>query len=457
MKTHEKKVIFMVIICNFLLMGNLFAQNSVTVHLDTVNTNDTIFICSGLDALEFYGPSGATGIKWMTNHFNDTTIAQNISLPGDFQGYISCQFENPTYQSIDFFVVPFEVDAGEDKYIACGNTTPLEVWSNYNKQEDLTFSWIPETGLDDASIINPTATISDTIKYYATVSIEGLCSQTDSVSVILKPHSQPEICRVGVDTTNKNIIVWEQPVSPFIESYNVYKESVVTDIYDVMDTVYAIAANYLIDSHSSPDVQSNKYKLSFTDACGVESKISSAHKTLHLAINRGQGDDWNLIWEPYEGATVSTYYIYRGTDKDTLELIGTTSGSSTQYSDLTAPKGQVFYQIEIVIPRECTLMKSANYSFSRSNIAWNGQTGVNENQFDEIKVYPNPVSKYLYIENGMSELYNLKLFNLSGQVVYEKKNASGKNTITLTHLQRGFYIVEITSEGKFSTRKILIK
>lgn len=457
MKSLTKKLICLGILINFILIGTLFAQNTVSVHLDTVSTNDTIFLCSGVDALEFLGPSGAAGVKWMTNNFNDTTIAQNISLPGDFQGFISCQFENPTYQSIDFFVVSFEVDAGEDHYIECGNTTQLEVWSNYNKQENLTFSWTPEAGLDIANIHNPTTTASDTMKYYATVSIEGLCSQTDSVSVILKPHARPEICRVGVDTTNKNIIVWEQTVSPFIESYNVYKESLVTDIYEVMDTVIVSDANYLIDSASNPDVQSNKYKISFTDVCGVESHISTPHKTLHLAINRGQGTDWNLIWEPYEGVTVSTYYIYRGTDKDSLEQIGTTSGSSTQFSDLTAPDGAVFYQIEIVIPRECTIMKSADYSFSRSNVAWNGQSGVKESMLNQFKVYPNPVSDYLNIEKGSSEYYSLKLFNLAGQTVYEKKQVMGKNTINTDTLQAGFYFLKIISNGKSFTSKILVK
>ena len=128
---------------------------------------------------------------------------------------------------------------------------------------------------------------------------------------------------------------------------------------------------------------------------------------------------WNLIWESYEGFTVSTYNIYRGTNADNLSLIGTTSGSSNQYSDISAPVGDVYYQMEVISPNAVNPSKvstfvqklkdsgnshessAESYNSSRSNIASNVVNGNNELVYDEgsskINIIPNPVSDKLYV------------------------------------------------------------
>jgi hypothetical protein len=94
-----------------------------------------------------------------------------------------------------------------------------------------------------------------------------------------------------------------------------------------------------IDSTSNAELQSNKYKILFKDNCGYESEKSQEHRTMHLTINKGEGNVWNLSWEQYIGIPVKSYKIYRGTSKSNLSLIDSISGSNSSYIDVSAPSG----------------------------------------------------------------------------------------------------------------------
>jgi hypothetical protein len=170
---------------------------------------------------------------------------------------------------------------------------------------------------------------------------------------------------------------------------------------------YQLSLSVFEDLQSAPDVQSNKYKISLVDRNGVESTQSSYHKTMHLSINKGMQAAWNLNWESYEGFVVSTYNIYRGTTANNLTLIGSTSGGSTQYNDVTAPAGNVYYQLEVVSPNVVNPSKvmgglqkameqenstAFSYGSSRSNIATNVMTAVNMTSEVSFEVYPNPTN-----------------------------------------------------------------
>ncbi|NJK98256.1 MAG: T9SS type A sorting domain-containing protein [Bacteroidales bacterium] len=220
--------------------------------------------------------------------------------------------------------------------------------------------------------------------------------------------------------------------------------------------------NFFIDENSNPYIQSNKYKLSFKDGCTLESEKSTAHKTIHLTINQGLNNSWNLIWEPYEGFEVSTYYIYRGTDMNNLQLIGSTSGSSSQYSDYSAPTGNVFYQIEIIGPKQCNYseLKStqATINSSRSNIATNSPTGLekNKNQSDLLSIYPNPFNDKIIIElNRDCKNGFIEITNMDGKRIKKVQAKSDKIEIITNDLDFGVYVIKILTEKAVVSRRII--
>ena len=68
------------------------------------------------------------------------------------------------------------------------------------------------------------------------------------------------------------------------------------------------------------------YKIAAIDVCTNESDLSPAHKTVHLTMNEGVNGEVNLIWNPYEGFTVSNYLIYRSIDGGQMSFIGFVAG-----------------------------------------------------------------------------------------------------------------------------------
>ena len=311
-----------------------------------------------------------------------------------------------------------------------------------------TFQWDPATGLDNPNIQNPIATPSQITTYTVSATAQNGCVATSSVTVSVIPMQAPEICIVSVDQNDKNVVVWEKPLSDVIDSFYIYKETNVTNIYQLIGVVSYADISIFTDNSSNPNVQSSKYQITFNDVCGLETAKSEPHKTMHLAINQGVGNTLNLIWEPYLGFEVSTYNIYRGIDPLNLSLIGSTSGTSTQYSDQNDHPGVLFYQVEVVSPNPCD--PSRSYTTSRSNVADNQGVGIQNHDPSngaDIKVYPNPATDLLTIssENG-STIHNVKIYDLQGKLILNIQNDYSK--IDISQIKSGLYIIQITTESQ---------
>ena len=469
MKTNKNKTktfIVLTIVIITVFGQNINAENYQTFYLDSINNNDTIIYCSGNDSIELISPEIADNICWMINNYQDTICLDTLILPNGHEGFISCQGSGIVYGAIHLYIYPFTVDAGEDKTIICGGTAQLEVTSNYTGTDILTYTWAPTAGLDDSTISNPTVAVTDNIEYSVTILTPNGCQSTDSINIYLQSINNPNICIVGVDSTNKNIIVWEKPLSAPIDSFYIYKETNVTNVYHKISTVAYDDYSVYVDTSSNPNIQSNKYKISLKDACGFESDKSPFHKTMHLSLNQGQNNVWNLIWESYEGFTVSTYYINRGTDQNDLQLIGTSTASNTQYSDFSAPTGYVYYQIEIISPNECNPEKSSSnirnsksLNISRSNIVTNNPQGVIENSMNSklITIYPNPAKSEVILELKKNNITNgtIEIINMNGQVIKKVIVRSRKTIINIDELDKGIYTINIKTDKGLVTQKLI--
>ena len=79
-------------------------------------------------------------------------------------------------------------DAGADAAICAGNTVVIGGTNTANGTvTPFTISWSPATGLDNASIANPTASPATTTIYTVTVTDANGCSGTDEVTVTVNP------------------------------------------------------------------------------------------------------------------------------------------------------------------------------------------------------------------------------------------------------------------------------
>ncbi len=68
-------------------------------------------------------------------------------------------------------------------------------------------------------------------------------------------------------------------------------------------------------------------------------------------------------------------------------------------------------------------------------------------------IYPNPVEDVLYIMTGSPS--NVKIYNSVGQLVLSKENVN--ETLNVSSLQSGVYMIRIETDGQVITKKLLKK
>jgi len=482
MKTKNQKtfiVSILVAVMLTMLTKQASAGNYTTIYMDSVkqmdnlNQVDTVSACSSFETIKVVPMKGLSNIFWpqfIQGVGGDTTYADTLYLQSSFNGMLNCEGnKGGIMESKGVYIRPLSF-SGKDKEISCGDKAILSTSTNYTGNGGLQYNWAPATGLDNPKIPGPVAIIKNNIMYTVTMTTPDGCIVTANVSVSMKPMDSPAICIVSIDsTTNKNIIYWEKPVSTAIDSFYIFRETNVTNVFNKIGAVNYNDNSVFIDTASLPNVQSNKYEISIKDSCGFESAKSAPHKTMHLSIGQGLNSSWNLIWEPYEGFNVSTYNIYRGTNLKNLQLTGTTSASSTQYTDFSTPSGRVFYQVEVVSPNTCGLsatstnLKSSPTSVntSRSNIVTNGPTAVSgvSGGAALFAVYPNPVVDNLFIGAGQTGLMgcNVEISDIEGRILKTVSLKPSNMEINVSDLNSGFYIISIKTGTGAATRTIVKK
>lgn len=87
-----------------------------------------------------------------------------------------------------------------------------------------------------------------------------------------------------------------------------------------------------------------------------------------------------------------------------------------------------------------------------------GYMGVGVNEISDInfEVYPNPAVNVVSINS--SENGQLKLYSVNGQLILENNITEGNNTLNISNVESGIYMVEVSiSNGKTITKKLIVK
>ncbi len=421
--------------------------------------------------------SGTITYKWTpATGLSSDTIAQPIASPKITTTYTLTITSSAGCSATDAMVVtvnPLTVNAGVDKLTAC--STPIQlgpVSSNYSGSGVLKYKWTPAEGLNNDTIANPIATVSSTTEYTLTITNENGCTASDKVKINISTLDKPKIDFVSVSSATKNVINWTRIANQNVSAYRIYRETNVAENYIKIGDLVDNTSNYFVDTLSAPNVQSNSYKLAVVDVCGNESPMSDSHKTMHLSINQGINGTWNLIWEQYQGFTVSTYNIYRGTNQTDIRQIGSLSGNNSQFTDFTAPSGYVYYQIEAVgsspagIPAYekslVTRIENGISITSRSNLATNKSDVDGIFQLKDLSsalsVYPNPASdKFNIVLNlPLTKKTIVKIFDVAGTQIKSELILSNNQTINTDILPNGIYMIVVESDAFIAKQKLVV-
>ncbi|HLP55308.1 MAG TPA: T9SS type A sorting domain-containing protein [Fluviicola sp.] len=272
-----------------------------------------------------------------------------------------------------------------------------------------------------------------------------------------------DICLVTVDTsTNTNLVVWEKPASQgTIESFNIYRETSQAGLYQLIGNVPYADESIYNDLVASPSVRSWRYKISSVDACGVESEISENHKTIHLVINLGLGDDINLSWDSYEGFAFPEFVIKRHTDVDGWTTLAQMPTNLFTYTDTPPTTDGLVYLVTVDPPAMCTSTKSLQQDFNSARSNKDNRLQTADASLDEllaanVQVYPNPTNGEITLENSTSETVTAKLYDASGRMLATIYVAPGSMQTDVSFLDSGMYQVVFTSGQARTSQKLSV-
>lgn len=139
---------------------------------------------------------------------------------------------------------------------------------------------------------------------------------------------------------------WNTELSSMVDRVEISRETNHLDQFEVLDVVSAASGTYL-DETSDNRVQAQRYRIRLlADNDAQTSDYSTPHNPLHVMINQAaNGTGYNLMWNAYEGLTIDSYSILRGTSANKLKEIAQVAGSQQYYTDTTAPASTCYYAV----------------------------------------------------------------------------------------------------------------
>jgi len=282
------------------------------------------------------------------------------------------------------------------------------------------------------------------------------CKTKLDIQVESSVPERQEICIVTVSPeTGKNLVVWE-PVQfkDEIDYYSIYKENPNTKEYEVIGTVSSEEMSVFRDEDSNPKTQSERYKISATNYCGIESELSYEHKTIHLQSEFGIKEYIELIQDFYEGHYVYTYKLWANTRLGYSYPIGSYNSQSKEawINKLVPDASIIRYYMTMEVESPCAPFaqnelkeESGPFSLAMSNIAEAETTDITSVDELLLTVSPNPSKGIVTIE--IPEDGELNIYSIDGKTLISESVNVGDKTINA--IPTGIYMVKLQGNKSY--------
>lgn len=378
---------------------------------------------------------------------NDTTVCENsniqLNAPGGYnyswspsQGLSNPNIANPIAvisNNITYFLTITDATgcAGTDSISINSNPLPLlNLGSNQAVCENSTvqlnapagydYNWLPAAGLDNATIANPIATVSNNINYVLTITDGVGCTATDSISIIAYPL--PQISFAADTAVCENACVTLLPIIGGNLQISWSPTATLNDSTIVNPTACPISNT--VFTATVTDINQ------CTANASVSVTVNPNPVTPTITFNGG-----NLTSSP-----ALTYQWYR----DNTPIVGATT------MDIL-PIGNGYYTVEVSNSNGCTAISDSLL------IVVDALNQLNNNT---ITISPNPVFDALRIALYTNEqIAQVIIFNASGAKVYENKAILNNTLVVDTKsYSAGVYFVSVqTTSGFYNQRVSVIK
>lgn len=162
-------------------------------------------------------------------------------------------------------------------------------------------------------------------------------------------------------------------------------------------------------------------------------------RPLGASLFQNEGSPWQW-WDPT--SPLATAIVSAGPPAISAHIASLVSNP-----DMSSMKGRAYGDtiIGYVIPR---IINSLSLGI-----------GLEENQAltSQFRVYPNPVSDIIKLESidNIKKIDAIKILDITGKVVFENAISELQKSISVSHLNKGSYIIEVMAEGEFFSHQFI--
>ena len=155
-------------------------------------------------------------------------------------------------------------------------------------------------------------------------------------------------------------------------------------------------------------------------------------------------------------AAMVQYNVYRSTDNETYEMIGSVPyvEGQTYYEYVDAPgAGSYYYQVRALYDNDCESEPAPAFDDPTHDYVTASVDAVNENS-DNVALYPNPTKGNVTIEAaGMSRI---TVVSVLGQVVYDTEVSEDTYVMNMSQFTAGMYMVRVYTESGVTVKRVTV-
>ena len=211
------------------------------------------------------------------------------------------------------------------------------------------------------------------------------------------------------------------------------------DVYKVDSTGNNTAVSRLLDDVSTPPLVNTQTEIGTFNNLYNNTYLFSYMGSRGFTINHPVLIKLDSI--PKTMCSLSSNYPHSNTKYYYHKSIGVATSTNTAYSAINQ---------SIITTTVNDFIPDTNYCIS---------IGIEElnSKSNSITFYPNPVNEIINIEFATNEYEAtiIEITNTLGQILYNQKAKSDKETVAIKHLQNGIYYLSIKTKYKKSTVKLI--
>lgn len=165
----------------------------------------------------------------------------------------------------------------------------------------------------------------------------------------------------------------------------------------------------------------------------------------------GDGTDAR-IWSNYKDAADVIVYQDATTANDPLRNNNVYLAPAATWTQHT---------INVTAPANATKLVLAVRAYNGGTVSFDqfsvtvGTAGLDKNNISGLSIYPNPSNGLVNITTSLNAELQVNVFDMLGKEVVNSKVLN--NTLNVSNLSSGVYVIKITEEGNTATRKLVIE